>query len=360
MTAKEWTEAIFVLILLLPFFFVFLPREGFWQVLGFVYLAAICGYVVFFSPHRDLSRRARLSLLEVPIIVLWILFWLWAVLPRGKPGLVLGVSALAAALIYIAFISARRHGDTSDDWGLGNPARFLRTLRQGPKARAKSIQLSVANLLVLVVVLLARDQAEEILRRVVGQSTPFRIHGPIPAWVVALVFMAMIHLFLFCVIRYNNMRRAARIVGIYLAILLAFIAVAGYFMIYVRAEGTVELRWARGLKAVGTYVIWGTLQELLFLSYFNTRIRKGITSPCLSALLTAVVFSLFHLTAYELMTLCFFIGIVWALIFQAAPNVFLLGVAHGVSGGFGSAFEVHLPQGLKVPKIKATVGPFNL
>ena len=305
-TAREWTEAILVLILLLAFFFIFLPREGSWQILGFVYLAAICGYVVFFSPHRDLSKKARWSLLEVPIIVLWILFWLWAVLPRGKPGLILGVFALAMALIYIAFFSARFHGDTSDDWGLGNPGRLLKALRQGPKARSKCIQLSASNLLVLVVILLARDQAEEILRRVVGQSTPFRIHGPIPAWVVALVSVAMINLFLFCVIRYNNMRRASKIVGIYLAILLVFIAVAGYFMIYVRAEGTVELKWARGLKSVGTYVIWGTLQELLFLSYFNTRIRKGITSPCLSALLTAVVFSLFHLTAYELMTLCFF------------------------------------------------------
>jgi len=35
----------------------------------------------------------------------------------------------------------------------------------------------------------------------------------------------------------------------------------------------------------------GDLQELLFLSYFNTRIRKGMRSPLLSAPLTAVVFS---------------------------------------------------------------------
>jgi len=360
MTRMEWMEAGAVLGLLLPFYFVLLPREGWVQWAGFAYLSCIVGYIVFLSPHLDRSRTGRRSLLEVPIIVCWILFWLWAVLPRGKTGMVLGGIALGGALIHIIFVSARLHHDTPDDWGLGSPVRFIRELWRGPGARGKQIRVLLVNAAILLAVLFARNETEEILRKVVGQSTPFNLKEGVPAWIVGLVSFGIVNLFLFCVIRYRRFKRAAKIVGIYLAILIALIAVAGYVMIYVRAKGSVELRLGNGFKSVTTYIIWGTLQELLFLSYFNTRIRKGISSPLLSALLTAVVFSLFHLTAYELMTVCFFIGIVWALIFQAEPNVFLLGLAHGVSGGFGSAFKVHLPGGLEVPKMKATVGPFNV
>jgi len=371
MTTREWVEGGVVLGLLLPFYFFFLPREGWLQWMGFAYLACIVLYIVFLSPHLDLSRQARRSLLEVPIIVVWILFWLWAVLPRENPKIefgestlsvcmVIGGIALGAALIHIIFISARLHGDSADDWGLGSPVRFIREMRKGPGARTKKIGVFLANVGVVLVVLLARTQAEEIVRKVVGQSTPFRLKEGLSFWTVGLISIGVVNLFLFCIVRYRNFPRAAKIVGAYLAILVAFIVVAGYLAIYVHGKGSVDLRVANGMRSVGTYIIWGTLQGLLFLSYFNTRIRKGISSPLLSALLTAVVFSLFHLTAYELMTVCFFIGIVWAFIFQAEPNVFLLGLAHGVSGGFGSAFDVKLPGGKDVPKMKATVGPFNV
>jgi len=112
----------------------------------------------------------------------------------------------------------------------------------------------------------------------------------------------------------------------------------------------------RGLRGMGAYVIWGTLQEVLFLSYFNTRIRKSFSSPLTAAVVTAMVFALFHLRAYTLMAICFGIGIVWGLLFQAAPNLFLMGLAHGVSGGFGTMFQV---VGMKLVKINARVGPFN-
>lgn len=352
----QWIEFGLLFSLLVPFYLLWLPREGPVQIAGFVYLAVLCGYMIFLSPHRGRTRQQRRSLLEVPAIVAWILFWLWAVLPRGRVGLVLGGAMLAAALLYIIFLSGPLNKDRASDWGLGSPGELVRAMRNGRSGRRIVWAVLGANAVTLILSLAANRLAEEILRRVLRQSFSIKIEGDVSQAAVSVAAVLALNLLIFCIVRYDNIGRAARIVGTYLLCLLALITVAGYLFIVQVQGGSVELRAADGMKSVGTYIIWGIVQELLFLSYFNTRIRKGMDSPLLSSLLTAVVFSLFHLTCYALMFLCFLVGIVWALIFQAAPNVFCLGVAHGVSGGFGSAFNV---KGIQLPKVPASVGPFN-
>lgn len=350
----KWLESFILFLLLLPFYLFLLPKPGSLQIVGFVYVACICGYIIFLSPNRGKTKAQRRSLLEVPVIVAWILFWLWGVLPRGRTGMILGGGMLGLSLLYIMFLSAPLNRDKASDWGLGSPAQFVRILARNKKALLAVIG---ANLAMILISVLARELTDEIIRKVLRQSLSIRLNKDLSQMAASIISLIVLNLILFCIVRHDNIGRAAKIVGGYLFCLLLVIAIAGYYFIYHVHGGTVEFTPVNGLKSMGTYVIWGIVQELLFLSYFNTRIRKGLDSPFLSSLLTAVVFSLFHLTAYTLMFMCFLIMIVWAYIFQAAPNVFCLGFAHGVSGGFGSAFKV---KGLNLPEVKATVGPFNL
>jgi hypothetical protein len=356
-TKAHVLEAGVVFLLLLPFYMGFLRTDGYLHRFGFFYLTLISAYIIFLSPHRSSDPADRRSLHEVPMVTGLALFFEWGILPLGATGKLLGWSLLGLTAIYILFISARRHGDSWEDWGMGDPGKFIRYLWAGEHRHQIWAGILAANLVLFAACFLAQDLVFGILRGVLRRSFGIRLNPPFPVLFLGLIGLVLVNLFLVVVIRYDNLRRAGRIVGLYLLGLSALIAGAGYVYIYLVNGGYVTLDPQRGLIGMGAYVFWGTLQELLFLSYFNTRIRRGFTNPLLSALLTAIIFSIFHLTAYTLMFLCFLVGIIWALIFQAAPNLFLLGVSHGLSGGFASAFKVH---GMTLIKIKGSVGPFNM
>ncbi len=356
LSTTEWIEGILVILLLIPFYGWLLPRPAPVKIWGFVYLALICSYILFFSPHRTKSRSGLRSLYEVPVIVGWCMFVIWGVLPMGFFGKHLGQVLLVLTGAYILLLSGPRHGDTLEDWGIGSPARNLSYLTQGPRRSLAWTVVLATNAVTAAFCLLKKGLAVEVLKGLLRRSFGIRNLVDIPTVPLLIGFLTLANLFLL-VVRYDNLPRAARIIGGYLLVGAIAVGISGYIYIFRISGGWVDFVPERGVSGVGAYILWGVLQELLFLSYFNTRIRKGITSPLLSAILTAIVFSIFHLTAYTLMFICFGIGIVWALIFQEAPNLILLGASHGISGGFGSAFKV---QGMEMFKIKASVGPFNM
>ncbi|MFZ2956698.1 MAG: CPBP family glutamic-type intramembrane protease [Candidatus Ozemobacteraceae bacterium] len=354
---KILLEAGIVFLLLLPFYAYFLRTPEFPRTFGFFYLAGICVYILWFSPNRNPAPEARKSLMEVPILTGSALFFEWAIIPAGPVGRFAGQVLLGFCVVYILFLSSRFHGDRSTEWGIGSPTAMIGYLRNGQNRFAALGALFLGGICVVSACLFAHDLVAEILRGMLRRAFGYRQAIEVSTPVLAMTGLCIYLFFVFFVIRFDNLREAGIIVGAYFLGLVAVVAIGGYVYIYLLNSGWVEFAPRKGLTSMGAYVLWGTLQELLFLSYFNTRIRKGISSPLLSALLTAVIFSIFHLTAYTLMFLCFLVGIIWALIFQVAPNLFLIGICHGISAGFGSFFAV---QGMKLIRIKASVGPFNM
>jgi hypothetical protein len=373
MTRSQRLEGVIVFLLLAPFYLFLLQADGLPRRLGFIYLAAVCGYMVFASPNAGKSPSERRSLLDAAAVVCWILFCLWGIIPlsldaRGwllpgrMPVLWLGIVGLGAALYHIVRVSAGVHGDTAADWGLGSPRCMLRALRDPERRGAAWATVAGANLAGLAFCLGAGELSSGIAAKALRQILGLRLQADPPPLATLLLFLFAVNLAVFFVIRYDNLKKASRLTGVYLCVVLPLMTLGALWLdhhLRVRGLGRLEVDVSQGLRGIGTYLFWGTLQQTLFMGYFNTRIRKGMRSPLLSALLTGVVFSLFHLTGYALTAVCFFIGTLWALLFQAAPNVFCLGAAHGLSAGFAAAFVPRLAQGVRLISIKAAVGPFN-
>ncbi|HNW33790.1 MAG TPA: CPBP family glutamic-type intramembrane protease [Candidatus Ozemobacteraceae bacterium] len=348
-------EAAILFLLLLPFYGYFLRTPGIVRTIGWFYIAGLLSYMVFRSPHRRADAAARSSLNEAAFMLGWCMILLWGILPAGTTGFSIGIFLLTMTLLYLFFLSRVRHQDSLADWGLGSPRDFFTYLKHGARRKAALAGIATANILLVAGCLIAPGFFHELLRGLVNKSLGADMGSWVPEW-AAVILLAVFLNTVIVFTRYDNLSQACRVIGIYLALVWLAVGILGYTYVYIIKGGWVELDPAGGLSEVGTYMMWGTIQELLFLSYFNTRIRKGVTSPLLSALITAVVFSLFHIPAYTLMTICFLVGIVWALIFQYAPNLVVLGFSHGFSAGFFSAFHV---KGFPFSRIKASVGPFN-
>ena len=95
------------------------------------------------------------------------------------------------------------------------------------------------------------------------------------------------------------------------------------------------------------YLLWGFVQQGLFLGYFNARIRKGIGPHPLAglpargfaALLSGILFGAIHLPSLPLAAFTTVEGALLAWYFQsdATRNLFVVAVIHAVAGTLFSA-----------------------
>jgi len=138
------------------------------------------------------------------------------------------------------------------------------------------------------------------------------------------------------IIRYDNFREAFPKFGLAAAIGVVFLLLlTGIMDAWFSPGERLWDRWdtnqyLRGL--LGRYILWGTLQQLLFLSLLNVRFRRGISDPRVSALATGVCFGIIHAPVWSLALLTFLGGTVWAWCFQRTPHLFLAGFVHGALG----------------------------
>ncbi len=89
------------------------------------------------------------------------------------------------------------------------------------------------------------------------------------------------------------------------------------------AEKTIVLQLALGF-------CWGFVQQYALQGFINRRTQIVWGRGALSVLVTAVVFALLHFPNPWLMFATFVGGLVWAWVFQRAPNLFALAVSHSV------------------------------
>ncbi|HJZ82747.1 MAG TPA: CPBP family intramembrane glutamic endopeptidase [Pyrinomonadaceae bacterium] len=75
---------------------------------------------------------------------------------------------------------------------------------------------------------------------------------------------------------------------------------------------------------------WGFLQQYVLQGYLNRRAQIIWGPGALSVLLTGFLFSGLHFPNPWLMLVTFVGGLVWAFVYQRAPNLFALAVSHSV------------------------------
>lgn len=79
---------------------------------------------------------------------------------------------------------------------------------------------------------------------------------------------------------------------------------------------------------------WGFVQQCVLQGFINRRTQTVWGRGAVSVLLTALVFSALHFPNPWLMVITFVGGLIWAFIYQRAPNLFALALSHSVMTWF--------------------------
>ncbi|MDR9366880.1 MAG: CPBP family intramembrane glutamic endopeptidase [Balneolaceae bacterium] len=123
-------------------------------------------------------------------------------------------------------------------------------------------------------------------------------------------------------------------------------------------ESLFQLQWNALLIKFSGYLVYGTVQAVIFFGFMMPRIRQVFPKTThhksnrrvqLSVVvITAVIFSLYHIPNTQLMVCTLFAGLGWAWIYYYRPNILLMGLSHAILGTI-----LH-----QVVKLHMRIGPF--
>lgn len=311
-------------------------------------------------PTRDLLNTAgepepealsrHWNLIEPFVVMTLLLAALWAL---AYPFDVLGGVAAASTaarviagllLVHILFVSPWLHRDTAATRGLGSPGRVLAALRSMPPGK-RLVFGSLLLLFTAFLTALAYQQSPGLLRFLFGvpRDATLRFRETLAGSAVVLCGCAALALlWTTCIVRYDNFGPALRTAGKILAVLLP-----PFLLVALAVNGPAAFATFDAARLAGHafgYIFWGAFQQLIFCSYFSTRLRKGI-GPAAdpheqrhrrfgAAVLSGLFFGLIHINSWWLVVLTWMLGVFlsWAFMEDRNRNVLALGVVHGVSG----------------------------
>ncbi|HJU53849.1 MAG TPA: CPBP family intramembrane glutamic endopeptidase [Pyrinomonadaceae bacterium] len=137
--------------------------------------------------------------------------------------------------------------------------------------------------------------------------------------------------------RLDNFRRAARLLTLPVLAAAILIVGAGWLLKGLRFDGRQILEWALWLP------LWGFMQQYVLQGFINRRAQLALGRGWPSVLLVATVFALLHLPNPWLAIATFAGGLVWAHVYQRAPNLFALALSHAL---MSMLLAVSLPPAL--------------
>ena len=236
--------------------------------------------------HERKSRAYNLveglSIMIFVLAALWLVQYSGGVMGGMKWADTLATLMLVAGSCYLLFVSPFTHGDTLSSWGLGSPWALWRSLRDGSPAKRLTVG-AIMLLLFVALNALCYSQWPEVAKffnfnkiemlRDAKRGFPglFFVFG------FGSLLSAVIVLF---GIRYDNFVSAFGTAMKIALPLLALIMIGAVAQRGANAFDGFTIR-AFAIGAFG-YVFWGFVQQLLFSSFFGTRLRKAF-GPSTSA-----------------------------------------------------------------------------
>ena len=128
--------------------------------------------------------------------------------------------------------------------------------------------------------------------------------------------------------RLDNFGEAARLLLPPMLAVSALLVAVGWY------AGTLDFgRWEGGQSIMGVpglSLVWGPLQQYALQGFINRRAQVALGRGASSVLLVALLFALFHLPNPWLMFATFAGGLLWAWVYQRAPNILAVGLSHSL------------------------------
>ena len=128
-------------------------------------------------------------------------------------------------------------------------------------------------------------------------------------------------------VRFDNFKASAREVGIWFVVAALFLAVVGLIVDGWHGKANFRL-----VTRAGWYAFWGPLQQYLLCSYMLMRIRQAGFTKGAAAVTAAILFGFVHSPNWPLVAVTTIFGCVNCLLFMRVPNIFTIGIAHGLLG----------------------------
>jgi hypothetical protein len=320
------------------------------------------------------SRRENLveafGMMVLVLVLLWLLGYTFGVLMGVEIANKIAMVIIWIASLYILFVSSHVHGDKLSTWGLGSPWTVIRMLREGnwPTRIGLGGFLTFFTIFMAYMFFIFWPEAAKFLfgvKREAAEAFKATAGGKVGV----VVMGALISLFFSTVIiRYDNFFSA-----FYSALkILAVLAPPLYIgaLLYIGPEAFAEFDPLKFALGVFGYLFWGVVQQLLFSSYFGTRIRKGF-GPAKNpknqfwwrlfvAFINGSFFGFIHIQSWYLVAVTWFLGIFLSWVFMAdrSRNLVALGFVHGFLGSsLGWLFSSGKAGGLEV---NMNVGPWHV